>query len=64
MVLLPTLPLLHPGFRILQTTDSKTGCVNNVKEFIKMVKHSEDEDGESGVRVVKGGACNDGSSLE
>ena len=29
-----------------------------------MVDHSEDEDGESGVRVVKGGDCNDGSSLE
>jgi hypothetical protein len=37
-------PWLHPGFRIRQITDSKTGCVNNVKEFMKMVDHSEDEE--------------------
>lgn len=29
---------------MLQTSDSKTGCVNNVKEFMKMVGHSEDEE--------------------
>jgi hypothetical protein len=44
--------------------------VNTVKEFMKMVDHFKDEEreeriqGESGIRVVKGGDCNDGSSLE
>jgi hypothetical protein len=36
---------------MLQTSDSKTGCVNNVKEFMKMVGHSEDEDEEREERI-------------
>jgi len=29
---------------MLQTSDSKTVCVNNVKEFMKMVDHFEDDE--------------------
>src|SRR5947207_1024571 len=29
---------------MLQASDSKTACVNNVKEFMKMADHSEDEE--------------------
>jgi hypothetical protein len=29
---------------MLQTSDSETGCVNNVKEFMKMVGHSGNEE--------------------